>query len=226
MLPNAYSHKSQLHVSASTPRCLRNKRHPYGTTPHLVRSLALSESFPIRLANKAIWYPVFCQDQRFGTQDSKKPQVTKSACGFCGYQTSRFAKGRVPNLGSCHEKVPNRPIPPRICLRRIPNRLSCPNDGEGVPNGGFLSEDVWLEPRPNEKDERRDARSSAVMPNGLCGCRLCGRWPSGACRLAGVLRRAGTLRLWPSTCARDNAREQPAGQHLANPRFAQTMHVL
>lgn len=79
---------------------------------------------PRILADLEIWYPDFCQLRRFGSRGSEKRLVAKSPHGFRGYQTSRFAQGRVPNLGSCREKVPNRPVLPRIFLLGVPNLRS------------------------------------------------------------------------------------------------------
>ena len=73
------------------------------------------------MANLEVWCPDFCQLRRFGSPASEKRLVAICPSGFCGYQTSRFARGRVPNLRSRHEKVPNRAILPRKRPSGIPN---------------------------------------------------------------------------------------------------------
>ena len=78
----------------------------------------------LAMAKREVWYPDFCQLRRFGSRGSEKRLVAKSPHGFRGYQTSRFAQGRVPSLGSCREKVPNRPVLPRIFLLGVPNLRS------------------------------------------------------------------------------------------------------
>lgn len=88
------------------------------------------------LAEIEVWYLDFCQLWRFGSRGLEKCLVARSPRGFCGYQTSRFAQGRVPNLGSRREKVPNRSVLPRIGLRQVPNRSSCPD----ANTSGVLSE--------------------------------------------------------------------------------------
>lgn len=78
----------------------------------------------LAMAKREVWYPDFCQLRRFGSRGSEKRLVAKSPHGFRGYQTSRFAQGRVPNLGSCREKVPNHAISPEFSLHAVPNLRS------------------------------------------------------------------------------------------------------
>ena len=76
---------------------------------------------PRILADLEIWYPDFCQLRRFGSSHPEKCLVAICLSGFCGYQTLRFARRRVSNLRSRHEKVPNRAILPRKRPSGIPN---------------------------------------------------------------------------------------------------------
>ncbi len=78
----------------------------------------------LAMAKREVWYPDFCQLRRFGSRGPEKRLVTKSASGSRGYQTSRFAQGRVPNLGSCREKIPNRPVLPEFRGGTVPNLRS------------------------------------------------------------------------------------------------------
>lgn len=65
---------------------------------------------PRIMANLEVWYPDFCQLRRFGSSHPEKCLVAICLSGFCGYQTLRFARRRVSNLRSRHEKVPNPAI--------------------------------------------------------------------------------------------------------------------
>lgn len=89
---------------------------------------------PRIMANLEVWYPDFCQLRRFGSPASEKCLVTICPNGFCGYQTLRFARRRVPNLRSRHEKVPNRTILPRKQPSGIPNLPSWLRPGAKSPN--------------------------------------------------------------------------------------------
>ena len=59
------------------------------------------------MAEIEVWFPDFCRLRRFGFLRPKKCLVAILSRGFRRYQTSRFAQERVPNLRSCHEKIPN-----------------------------------------------------------------------------------------------------------------------
>lgn len=89
---------------------------------------------PRILADPEIWYPDFCQLRRFGSRASEKRLVAICPGGFCGYQTSRFARRRVPNLRSRHEKVPNRVILPRKRSSGVPNLPNWLRPGTKSPN--------------------------------------------------------------------------------------------
>lgn len=89
---------------------------------------------PRIMANLEVWYPDFCQLRRFGSSHPEKCLVAICLSGFCGYQTSRFARRRVPNLRSRHEKVPNRTILPRKQPSGVPNLPSWLRPGAKSPN--------------------------------------------------------------------------------------------
>lgn len=69
---------------------------------------------PRFLPTSAIWFP------RLGETPGREKPARLSRVP----NPSRFAQGRVPNLGSCREKVPNRPVLPRIFLLGVPNLRS------------------------------------------------------------------------------------------------------
>lgn len=75
----------------------------------------------LAMAKREVWYPDFCQLRRFGSSHPEKCLVAICLSGFCGYQTLRFARRRVSNLRSRHEKVPNRSILPRKRPSGVPN---------------------------------------------------------------------------------------------------------
>ena len=79
---------------------------------------------PRILADLEIWYPDFCQLRRFGSSGLKKCLVAIRPGSFRRYQTSRFARGRLPNLSSRHKKIPNRAISPEFRLVPVPNSRS------------------------------------------------------------------------------------------------------
>ena len=65
------------------------------------------------MANLEVWYPDFCQLRRLGSPASEKYLVTICPNGFCGYQTLRFARRRVPNLEICPTTGTKLEISPR-----------------------------------------------------------------------------------------------------------------
>lgn len=67
--------------------------------------------------NRRFGSPVSANFEGFGSGRSEKPQVANGAARSFGYQTARFAKGRVQNSRSRHDSIPNPAFLPRIAGR-------------------------------------------------------------------------------------------------------------
>ena len=94
------------HFSATST--LYWQRGPPASTKS-ARRANIGSLVPVACQEPGVWYPGFCQKLRFGTRTAEKPQVGDSRARNFGYQTSKVAQRRVPNLPTWLNQAPSLP---------------------------------------------------------------------------------------------------------------------